>query len=373
MSAPVRILQITSYPPPRAGWGMRVQLLKRLLEAQGHECVVLNIGQSRKIPSPEYETVLSAADYVKKVWRFSRRGYVAHVHVNGASPQGFVLALTAELLNLACGRRCFLTFHAGVDQIYFPRPKYPWLLPMFWLLFTIPRRIICNSEAVKQKIQEYGISGAKIVPIQAFSVQYLEFEPVRLDAELEEFYDRFPVRVFSYINLRPKFHPLELLDGFARVAAARQDCGLVLCGVGGYTEGDLAQAVARRLEQPDLAGRVLVVDDLEHDAFLTALSRASIFLRSHVSDGVCSSVLEALSLKVPVVAAENGQRPAGVLTYTATDPADLATVLDRAIEQRDRLAASLPRPEVPDTLAVEAAVLTGNARGEKGDRAACAA
>src|SRR5690606_29647691 len=92
---------------------MRVQLLKRLLEAQGHACVVLNIGQSRKIPSPEYETVLSAADYVKKVWRFSRRGYVAHVHVNGASPQGFVLALTAELLNLACGRRCFLTFHAG--------------------------------------------------------------------------------------------------------------------------------------------------------------------------------------------------------------------------------------------------------------------
>jgi len=30
---------------------------------------------------------------------------------------------------------------------------------------------------------------------------------------------------------------------------------------------------------------------------------------------VCSSVLEALALKTPVVASENGSRPEGVITY----------------------------------------------------------
>ena len=135
-----------------------MQFLKEHLERHGHECVVLNIGSSRAIPSPEYETVLGAWDYVRKVWRFSRDGFVAHVHVNGASPKGFVLAILAELINLAFGRRCFLTFHAGVEQVYFPRPKYPALLPMYWVLFTLPKAIICNSEEVKSKIVEYGVN-----------------------------------------------------------------------------------------------------------------------------------------------------------------------------------------------------------------------
>ena len=369
----MNILEITSYPPPRAGWGMRVQLLKRHLEARGHDCVVLNIGQSRRRPSPEYETVLSGFDYLKKVWRYSARGYLAHVHVNGASPQGFVLAIVAEIVNVIWGKRCILTFHAGADQIYFPRPKYPWLLPMFWILFGIPRRIICNSTAVKDKIVEYGIAAEKILPIQAFSSQYLEFERQPLGAEVDAFYRHFPQLVFSYINIRPKFFPLTVLDGFAQVAARNPRCGLVLCGVGGYAEGDLQQAVAERLRRADLTGRVLLIEDLEHDAFLTALSQSTIFLRSHISDGVCSSVLEALALKVPVVACANGQRPPGVLTYTADNANDLSAVLTDALSRRDLLVSTLPIPEIPDTLTVEADVLIGNGATHPRGDSVCAA
>ena len=64
-----RILEITSYPPPRAGWGVRVEFLKQHLEAAGHECVVLNIGKSRNIPSTEYETVGGAPEYLRNLWR----------------------------------------------------------------------------------------------------------------------------------------------------------------------------------------------------------------------------------------------------------------------------------------------------------------
>ena len=369
----MQILEITSYPPPRSGWSMRVELLKRHLESEGHRCVVLNIGQSRRVPSTEYETVLGGFDYVRKLWRYSRRGYLAHVHVNGASPKGFVLALVAEAVNLICGTRCVLTFHAGTDQIYFPRSKSPWLFPVFWILFTIPRRIICNSEAVKAKIEEYGIPSEKIAPIQAFTRQYLEFQPQRLDDSVEAFYRAFRVVVFSYLNLRPKFHPMELLEGFALVAQQRADCGLVLCGVSGYAESGLDRAVRERLRQPDLSGRVCVIEHLDHDGFLTALSRAAIFLRSHVSDGVCSSVLEALSLRIPVIAAENGHRPPGVLTYTATDAGQLATVLSELIEKRDEVAAALPVPDLPDTLASESHLLVNNLKSRETDPDICAA
>jgi glycosyltransferase involved in cell wall biosynthesis len=373
MRRPMRILEITSYPPPRAGWGVRVQMLKRHLEADGHECVVLNIGQSRRIPSSEYETVLNAFDYLRKLWRFSARGYLAHVHVNGQSSQGFVIALTAAIVNLLCGRRCVLTFHGGIDQIYFPRPRYPWLRPMFWLLFALPRRIICNSFAVKQKIQEYGIPARKIESIQAFSRQYLEFQPRRLDERVEAFFLRFPVVVLSYINLRPTFFPAEMLEGFARAACRHPDWGLVLCGVVGYPEEDVVRATRERLLRADLADRVCVIDDLDHDEFLSTLSRSAVFLRSPVSDGVCSSVLEALSLRIPVVAAENGHRPPGVVTYVVTDPDNLAAVLEDVMSRRESLVAALPIPHIPDTLTVEADVLMGTVNDQKKDTGECAA
>jgi len=81
-------------------------------------------------------------------------------------------------------------------------------------------------------------------------------------------------------------------------------------------------------------------------------------LRTHLSDGVCSSVLEALALGVPVVASENRNRPAGVLTYAGNDPDALAAALDQVLEHRDEVVARLPRVEVRDTLAEEAALLT---------------
>jgi glycosyltransferase involved in cell wall biosynthesis len=353
-----KILQISSYPPPRAGWGVRVQFLKKHLEADGHECVVLNIGTSRTVPSPEYETVMGGIDYVRKLWRFSRRGFVAHVHVNGASAKGFVLSIIAEIVNLACGRRCFLTFHAGVEQVYFPRPKYPLLFPVFWLLFAIPRWIICNSEEVKAKIVEYGVDPAKVVPIPAFSRQYLETADHPLPADLEAFYRRFDHVIFCYMKMRPLFFPEATMEAVGRLAARRADVGLVLCGIVGHMEEGIWPAVQARLAQADLRDRVHVVDDLSHELFLEALGRASVCLRTHLSDGVCSSVLEALTLGVPVVATENHNRPPGVITYDPDDIDRLVAILDDVLSRREQIVSQLQRPEVRDTLSQEAELLT---------------
>ena len=161
---PARILEITSYPPPRAGWGVRVEFLKQHLEASGHECVVLNIGKSRNIPSSEYETVLGAGDYVRKVWRFCRAGFTTHVHINGSTPKGLVLTIAAQILNLLFGRRCVLTFHAGVKQVYFPRSQAPMLCPVFWLMFTMARTIICNNGRSKRRSRSTGYRPGRSIP-----------------------------------------------------------------------------------------------------------------------------------------------------------------------------------------------------------------
>jgi glycosyltransferase involved in cell wall biosynthesis len=354
-----RILQISSYPPPRAGWGVRVEYLKRQLEAEGHDCVVLNIGTSRTIPSPEYETVMGGMDYLRKVFRFVRAGFTPHIHINGASEKGLLLSFIAAAVSLAFGRRPFLTFHAGIEQVLFPRSKAPRWTPVFWLLFTLPRVIICNSEEVKAKIVEYGISPSKILPIAAFSRQYLEEQAEVLPEDVQAFYDRFEHVIFSYIRLRPLFYPLEMIQGFALLAQQRPDVGLVLCGVSGHMEGNLLAETRAEIDRAGIGSQVLMVEDLDHPTFLAALRRASLYLRSHLSDGVCSSVLESLALGVPVVASENHTRPPGVVRYPATDPQALANALEDVIVHRSRIVEELAAPEVVDTLRVEVDLLTG--------------
>lgn len=336
---------------------MRVEFLKRQLEVEGHDCVVLNIGRSRFDPSPEYETCMSGLDYIRKVWYFSMRGFVVHVHVNGDSPKGFVLTLLAQGLNLLSGKRGYLTFHAGVDQIHFPRPKSPALLPMYWVMFLLPRRIICNSVAVKAKIIEYGVPDHKVVPIPAFSRQYLEYTQVSLGPTVETFYARFSAVLFTYIRIRDGFYLDTLLEGFARVAARRADVGLLFLGVAGDIDEALWADVERRLAH-GLRPRVCIVADLDHDAFLTALTRSAMYIRTPTTDGVASSVLESLALGIPVVGSENGTRPAGVITYGASDSADLAEKIEDVLTRREAVVARMPRPEIRDTLKDEIAVLT---------------
>ena len=354
-----RILEVTSYPPPRAGWGIRVEFLKKALEARGHECVVLNIGTSRRIPSPEYETVLSGSDFLKKVWRYSRAGLVVHAHANGDSPTGMLLAMTAQIINLACGRRPVLTFHAGAIQRHFPRHRNVWLVPAFWLLFLMPRRIICNSEAVRQCIATYGVNPAKIVAIPAFSRQYLEFTKVCLPAQVEAFFERYASVVFTYVRMRPLFYPVIMIDGIAAVMRERPDVGLVVCGGTGHADEGVWPAVQAAIARHGIADRICFVDDLDHDAFLTALGRSALYLRTPITDGVASSVLESLALRIPVVGCENGTRPPGVITYPAEDAGRMAEAVLQTLARRAEVVQSLGSADVPDTVDAEIAVLAG--------------
>jgi glycosyltransferase involved in cell wall biosynthesis len=362
VSEVARILEVTSYPPPRSGWAVRVEFLKKRLERDGHTCVVLNLGPSRRIPSDEYETVLGSGDLLKKLWRYSRRGFVVHAHANGDSIKGVLVALLAQLVNLAWARRPYLTFHAGAIQQYFPRGRARRFVPLYWLLFALPRGVICNSEAVKTCIRGYGVPAKKIVPIPAFTRQYLEFTPRPLPERLEAFLQQYPAAIFTYVRMRPLFFPVPMIDGVSRVMRERPDVGLVLCGGLSHMEPWLWREVQARIESHGLGDRICLIDDLDHDAFLVALTRAALYLRTPITDGVAASVLEALALRVPVVASENGTRPAGVLTYPPEDPQGLAETVEYVLGHRAEIVARLEESDPPDTLADEVAVLTAAGR-----------
>jgi glycosyltransferase involved in cell wall biosynthesis len=132
-----------------------------------------------------------------------------------------------------------------------------------------------------------------------------------------------------------------------------------VCGMAGHTDEGVGESVQARIDHHQLQSHICLVDDLDHDAFLTALTRSTLYLRTPITDGVASSVLESLALGVPVVACQNGTRPPGVPTYTADNADEMAAQLEYVIANRAEVVEAMGRFEVPDTLVDEVAVLTG--------------
>ena len=154
-----------------------------------------------------------------------------------------------------------------------------------------------------------------------------------------------------------------MIDGMSQVMGRRSDVGLVLCGGLSHMEDWLWRDVQERIRAHGLEDRICLVDDLDHDEFLTALTRSALYLRTPITDGVASSVLEALALRIPVVACENGTRPSGVVTYGAEDADGLAASVEHVLNHRNDVVAGMRQLDVTDTLLDEVALLTIGARG----------
>jgi glycosyltransferase involved in cell wall biosynthesis len=346
-----RVLQIGNYPPPVCGWSLHTQLVDRELRSRGIDARVMDIGPSRTVPGRGCETVLGGFDFARKLLRYRIRGFTFHVHVNGDSWKGYLLALAPALLGRFTGKPAVVTFHAGPSQLYFPRTGGPWYWA-FKLLFSACGEVICNHEPVKKHIAAYGIPESKIHPIPAFSVQYSEEIPVSLPPAVEKFLVAHEPRLFSYSLFRPEFTMEALFEAFAALRRDYSNAGLLIAG-----PQDVPPEALEHMRRLGLETCVYIPGNLPHAEFLTAVQRSDVFVRTHLRDGVCTSVLEALQLGVPVVAAEDGIRPASVVTYAPGNAADLHRKLLDVLRDLASARTRVRPPQVDDHLEREIGVL----------------
>lgn len=329
-----RILEISNYPPPNCGWAMQTMLLAKELRQHGAVCEILNINpENRRVKSREYVDVQNGLDYFCKLVKFSMRGYRFHTHVNAESKKGYLLAIAAHLIGCSVGRPAVMTFHGGLPQTYFPRTNSRFLRLAYRVLFETAGCITCDNEQMKQAIQSHGTNARPIVPFACFSPQYLDFEQRPLSPEVERFLaDHFPV-FFCYVSFRPEYALDELWQGVERFARREPHAGFIWLG---FPAKELPRAEAY-LEK--LAGsrpqNLLLLGNLDHDTFLSLLARCFAYVRPPACDGISASVLESLALGVPVIAAENGRRPPGVVTYRFADSEDLCAKLGYVVANYD--------------------------------------
>lgn len=343
-----KVLEISNYPPPQCGWAMQTKLLVDTLRRRGAACEVMNINESRKIRCPEYVDVQNGMDYLLKVVRFTMRGFRPHTHVNAESPKGYLLALIANLTGRAFGQPAVMTFHGGLPQTYFPRPDSSFLCIAYRLLFLSAGSITCDSIEIERAIRSYNINGKPIASIPCFSLQNLDFESRPLSAEIETFLrDRYPV-FFCFLCFRPEYGLDTVLAGMRKFAKQHPRAGFIWLG---YPSKEAPHLEAYLDSQP--LGRpenLLLTGNLDHDTFMTLLIRCFAYLRPHVRDGVSASVLESLAVNVPVIAADNGMRPPGVIKYNFEDPDDLCQKLVYVVENSEAVRNSLRSQGIDDNI-----------------------
>ncbi len=350
-----KILEIGSYPPPFSGWSVRIKYIRDAFREAGDLCEVLNLGKNRKIKNPEYIDVQSGKHYLKSLLRMRLKGYVFHIHVNAQAVKGPILGLMAHLVSLLTFSRAALTFHGGLQQLYYPKKNGGKMYPIIWLNFFLANMIVCNDEAIKTEIVKYGpfIKAKKIHPIPAFSKQYLDYKTVSLSEEIEHFSEKKSALIVSYIVLRNGFYIETLLEF---LNALDRDVGIILTGIGVLEDGEISELYQKLLDL-ETRGVVLLAKSLNHNEFLSLLARADIYLRTPTSDGVASSVLEALSVGTQVVASENGRRPKGVINYVATDAVDMREKVDAVLSNIDAMNEQHIAPLVEDTIETEMTLL----------------
>ena len=341
-----RILEIGNWPPPVCSWSMSLVGLRRELEARGWDCQVMNLNENRRVKSAEYIDVQSGSDYFWKVLGHVWRGYGVHIRVNGETKKGYLLAIVALALARMGRRLTLLTYGGGHRQTYFPAPQWTLRYLAFWLLFRIPQRIYCNSEAVKNVLLTTGIGGERIEPIPHFSTHYVEFAATPLAAEVEQLYREHEGVFFSYVCFRKEFALEFLAEAIRRFREARPRMGFLLVGPWDREMERMKEFV----REQKIEEAVCLLASVPHETFLTLLSRSLAYIRTPVSDGICSSVLESLTLKVPVLAADNGTRPAGTAVWKEGNLDSLLRLMVEVAENRAEMVAGIPEIAVEDNV-----------------------
>ncbi|MDG2382477.1 MAG: glycosyltransferase family 4 protein [Pirellulaceae bacterium] len=351
-----KILEIGPLPPPHAGWSVRIEYLMTSMRQQGIQCAALDLGDNRlarRAPESHIRGIRSNFDYALQVLLHLLRGYRIHNHLNSESWKAYCFVLYASILSVIFLRPSVLTWHGGLGGRYFPNPNSHLIDAFHWIIYRLNSQIICNDEKIKRHIVAYGISPEKVTPIPAFSEQYMEFDAVPLPAGISGFLKAHPTIIFSYVFFRPEFNLDVLLTGFAKTKKHFPDAGLCLvgCEVG-------SEPCTANLEQLGLKGSVYLAGDLGREQYLTLLTQADLFIRTPKRDGISSSVLEALALGIPVVAAYNTLRPPQVKTYSADDATELASAAISVLTA-DNESRKPARPALRDTIAEEVSLLVG--------------
>jgi glycosyltransferase involved in cell wall biosynthesis len=315
----MRVLLLGPYPPPHGGVQTNLVAIRAFLLKHGVPCAVINITRHRKPDAEEVYYPKSAAQLLGLLMRVPYD--VLHLHIGG------MLTNRLLALSLACtlrpGSKSVMTFHSGG----FPStPEGQSLGPASFAGFVLRRfdGVIAVNEEIVSFLHKVGVRPQRVRCISPYAFLPKDPSADLLPSHLASFLETHDPVLISVGLLEPEYDlPLQI-ETLPLVRQEFPDAGLLLIG-----SGSLEPRLRAKIDASPSAQQILLAGDVPHAATMEAVSRSRLMLRTTLYDGDALSVREALQLGTPVIATDNGMRPAGVRLIPKSD----SQALLRAIEQ----------------------------------------
>jgi glycosyltransferase involved in cell wall biosynthesis len=288
------------------------------------QCSVINITRHRQ---PDADDVYYPNGAVQLIGLLSRLRYdVLHLHIGGM--------LSNRLLSLAlvCTLRpdvkSVMTFHSGG----FPStPEGQALRPFSFAGFVLRRfsGLIGVNDEIMDFFRKLGVRPNRARLISPYAFLADEESAESLSAPLVSFFATHDPVLLSVGLLEPEYDlPLQI-GALPHIRQKYPNAGVLMIGSGSL-EADLRS----RIQASPCSEHLLLPGDVPHSAVMQAISRARLMLRTTLYDGDALSVREALQFGTPVIATDNGMRPAGVSLIPKSDLPALLHAVDQELSQR---------------------------------------
>jgi phenylacetate-CoA ligase len=315
-AAPLKVVQLGPYPPPHGGVQSNLVAIRNYLRSTGHICDCINLTRHRQSDVDGVHYPASAGELARLLWRLPAD--ILHLHFGGD--------LTPRLLGLMAlctalpGRKTVLTFHSGG---YPSSPAGQSAAPgtLRGVLFRRLDGLIAVNAEIAALFRKFGVDEARIRTILPFTIEPPDPE-APVPEPLADFFARHKPLLLTVGLLEPEYDLEMQIDTMGQIAASFPGAGLVIAGA-----GSLEPALRERIAASPCADRILLYGDMPHEVAKRAILDCDALLRTTWYDGDSVAVREALYLGTPVVATDNGQRPAGVHLIPAKDPAALAAAV----------------------------------------------
>lgn len=317
----MRVLQLGPYPPPHGGVQSNLVAIREYLRRHGHSAPVINITRHRKPEADEVYYPESAAALTKLI--FTLPYDILHLHLGGDLTNR-LLALCTVCCSVP-GKKKVLTFHSGgypsspQGKAANPGTKQGWVLRRF-------DRLIGVNQEIVDVFHRFGVPPDRTRFIYPHALPGIPSEE-RLPDGLESFFETHSP-VFAAVGLLEPEYDLPLqIRALQALRGQHPDAGLIIIG-----SGSLHQALEQSIASLPEPMHVLLYGDLAHQHTIQVIRRCDVFLRTTLYDGDSVSVREALHLGTPVVASDNGMRPAGVTLFRIGDLASLLESVNRVLQ-----------------------------------------
>lgn len=322
----MRVLQLGPYPPPHGGVQTNIVAIHNALRARGAKAMVANITGTRRSNADGIYYPRNAFELLRLLVQLPFD--VVHIHIGGQlTPRLLLLCLVCSLLPRA---RTVLTFHSGG---YASSPAGRTANPGTFRGFVLRRLDVVvgvNAEIIgffrRLGVRENRMRLIAPHAVDA-SVHASEDESVALPAEIAEFFAAHKPMLVTVGLLEPEYDLALQVALMPLIRRAFPNAGLTIVG-----SGSLHRELQGRIAASPESAHILLCGDVPHETTIRMIAAADTFLRTTLYDGDSISVREALCSGTPVVATENGMRPAGVRAFPVGDIRALERQVLRALE-----------------------------------------